>query len=202
MTDCDLERIQNDLATIQQAAGLELPFGREEVWLNLVLGAGGIVALSWALVPHGFPDQWGLIPLLMVVLVYVARLRVKYRQGTGRSPLRRREYTIGFVLALVLSGLLLAYRIWGARLGIPLPHVQGSAVFFLGLAFLVPAILDRNRIYLIALSVPVMLCGLAIPVSSVSAIVLFAGALVIAGPAMALVQVWQLNRSFTRHATD
>ena len=203
MTDRDLDRIENDLATIQRAAGLELPFGREDVWLNLLLGAGGIVALLWALAPHGLPHHWGLVPLLILTLVCCTRLRNKYRRSTGRSPIRRREYTIGFVLAVVLGGLALVYRIWGARLGIPFPYVQGSAIFFLGLALLVPAIMDhRNRIYLFALAAPVILCGLAIPVFSVSGVVLFGGALAIAGPGMAAVQVWQLNRSRLGYAAD
>jgi hypothetical protein len=203
MTDRDLDRIENDLATIQRAAGLELPFGREDVWLNLLLGAGGIVALFWALAPHGLPHHWGLVPLLILTLVYGTRLRNKYRRSTGRSPIRRREYTIGFVLAIVFGGFALVYRVWGARLGIPLAYVQGSVIFFMGMAFLVPAIMDhRSRIYLVALSVPMILCGLAIPAFAVSAVVLFGGALAIAGPSMAAVQVWQLNRSRPGHAAD
>lgn len=200
MTERCLEHIKSDLATIQQAAGLELPFGWEDVRLNAIVGGGGVLALIWTLVPHGWPDHWGLIPLLIVTFAYVARLRMKYRRSSGRSPLRRREYTISFVLAGLLGGLVLIYRLWGGWLGIPFLYLKASAVFFVGVAFLVPAVTDRSRFYLTGLAVPIMLCGLTIPLVSLSNIAVFGAMLAVGGLAMAAIQSWQLKRRVTGHA--
>jgi hypothetical protein len=79
MAATDLERLKDDLATIRQAAGLELPFGREEVIIGFAVGGGGLIATGWALVPHGLPRHWGFVPLLIVVVVWVIQMRAKYR---------------------------------------------------------------------------------------------------------------------------
>ena len=36
MSVSELERVKEDIATIKEAAGLELPFGWDSVWLNLI----------------------------------------------------------------------------------------------------------------------------------------------------------------------
>ena len=110
-TTSDLERLRADWGAIRQAAGLGPPFGREDVRANLVVAAGGAVALVWALLPTGLSSQWGAVPLILVVAGYVTWMRARYRRGSGRSPMRRREYTSGFVGMFVVGALALVYRL-------------------------------------------------------------------------------------------
>ncbi len=202
MVGGDLDRLKEDLATIRQAAGLELPFGREDINLCFAFGGTAVVALAWALIPHGMPAYWGFVPMLVLTVAWVVRMRVKYRQSTGRSPVRRREYTLSFILAVVLSALAFVYRIWGTKLGIPFIFVQGSASFFIGLAFVLVAILDRRRLSLLGFAVPLMCCGLAIPVLGVPVVVLFAVAMLLGGPACACIMAWQLRKNGAANAAD
>ncbi|UCD29965.1 MAG: hypothetical protein JSV03_05685 [Planctomycetota bacterium] len=205
MSQVDLDRVREDLATVKQAAGMELPFGWEDVWLNVfVLSVGGMVAVIWTFLPHSLPHSLGLIPLLIVAVVYGIRLRIKYRRSTGRSSIRRREYTASFVIAAVVGTCAIVYRLWGTRLGLPLSILQGIAIFFVGLMLVGPAVLDRSRIYCLGISLPFILCGLAIPLLSIPAVALVGGACVVSGLAMAAIQAWQLRAQevIRNRATD
>ena len=75
MSSTDLTRVKEDLAAIRSAAGLEPPFGQEDVRASFMLAAGGAAAMLWALLPLGLPDQWGMIPVILLVIAYVARMR-------------------------------------------------------------------------------------------------------------------------------
>lgn len=199
----DLERFKGDLATIRQAAGLELPFGREDIALMLAAGVGGLAASVWALVvPQGVPRYWGFVPLLVVGFAYLVRLRIKYRRSSGRSPVRRREYTIAFVLTVVVSSLAVVYRIWATRLAIPVAYMQGAVFFFAGVMLVYHAILDRKRLSDLGIAVPFMLAGLVLPFVPVPPEVIVGAAIAVGGPACAGIMAWQLWRSESAHAAD
>jgi hypothetical protein len=195
MADADLQRVRDDLSSLRQAAGLDLPFGWEDVRLAwLVAGTGG-VAVLWTLLVPGRPPNFGLIPLLLVAIGGVVRLRIKYRQSSGRSRARRGEYTLGLVLAGVMVVLMLIYRIWAVRLGMPFRNVQAIAIFFAGLAVAVLALTHRWRMANLALAVPLVMCGLALPFLPVQPATLFGIAMIIGGSALAVVETYQLKRA-------
>lgn len=202
MADADLRRLREDLATMRQAAGMELPFGREDVWLSLATGVTGLVAVVWALLNPGHRASWGLIPALIVIVGYGIRLRVKFRASTGRSPTRRREYTFSFVLAGLIAAAALVYRLWARQLAIPFPYVQGTAIFFAGLLVAGIALTSRGRLYAIGIAIPMMLCGLAVPLLKMHPVLLFGIAMTAAGPVMAAIQNCQLRKQQAAHAAD
>ena len=202
MGDNDLRRVKEDLAVVRRAAGLELPFGQEEVWANLALAAGGVVAVGWALLPHTLPAQWGMIPLILLAVGYLARMRARYRRSTGRSPIRRRAYTASLVSMVVVGGLAIVYRLWATKLGISLTVAGSAALFLLGLSMLLPVLGDRGRVPDLGLAVPLIVCGLAIPLCPVSLWILVGAAFAVGGVAGALLTAHQLRRSVAGHATD
>lgn len=199
----EIERLQKDLSTIREAAGLELPFGWEDVWLEFSTGVLGLVAGVWSLIPHGYPRCWGFVPAIVLIIPYTIWLRVKYRRSSGRSPIRRREHTSGFVVAAVLAGLLIVYRIWARQLQIPFFKMQGIALFMVGVGVVLPSVLDVRRIYLLGYAIPLMLCGLSLPWVGMPAEFMGALVLIVSGPACAIIQIIQLRRAGIHyHAAD
>jgi len=196
----DVERLKADLNTLKQAAGLEPPFGREDVLAHLAVAASGAVALVWALLSTGLPAHWGTIPLLLVCIGYVTWMRTKYRRSSGRSPMRRREYTSEIVGMFVVAALALVYRFWSGKLGIS-TTIAGSAAFFvLGLALLIPVLRDRSRLPDLGVAVPLMVCGLVIPFCPVSLWAVVGATFMIGGLATAAIIAHCLKGADASHA--
>ncbi|MDO8629847.1 MAG: hypothetical protein Q7R41_05090 [Phycisphaerales bacterium] len=200
--DQDLGRLKADLGTLRQAAGLEPPWGREDIRAHLAVAAGGAVALVWALLPTGLPAHWGTVPLILICIGYVTWMRTKYRRGSGRSPMRRREYTSEIVGMFVVGALAFVYRLWAAKLGIS-TTIAGSAAFFvLGLALLIPVLRDRNRLPDLGVAVPLMVCGLVIPFCPVSLWVVLGATFMIGGLATAAITAQILRGAAANHVAD
>jgi len=201
-TESDVQRLRADLGALRQAAGLEPPFGREDIRAHLAVAASGAVALVWALLPTGLPAHWGTVPLILVCIGYVTWMRTKYRRSSGRSPVRRREYTSGIVGMLVVGALALVYRLWAGKLGIS-TAIAGSAAFFvLGLALLIPVLRDRNRLPDLGVAVPLMVCGLVIPFCAVSLWVVLGATFMIGGLATAALMAHHLKHAVAIDAAD
>jgi hypothetical protein len=201
-TESDVQRLRADLGALRQAAGLEPPFGREDIRAHLAVAAGGAVALVWALLPTGLPVHWGTVPLILVCIGYVTWMRTKYRRSSGRSPMRRREYTSGIVGMFVVGALALVYRLWATKLGIS-TTIAGSAAFFvLGLALLIPVLRDRNRLPDLGVAVPLMVCGLVIPFCAVSLWVVLGATFMIGGLATAALMAHHLKHAVAINAAD
>jgi hypothetical protein len=198
----ELNRLQSDLTTMREAAGLELPFGWEDVWLTFAVGVMGAIAFAWAMLVRQWPNYWGFVPMLVIGIPCAVWLRVRYRRGTARSPVRRREYSASLVLMIVAVSLAIVYRLWASHLGLPFRVIQ--AMFFVGCgcALVVPVILDRRRVAILPFSVCLMVAGLVMPWVKVPAPAIVGLAIAIAGPASALVAMHQLRRAGREHAAD
>lgn len=201
-TESDVERMKADLGVLRQAAGLEPPFGREDVRAHLAVAAGGAVALVWALLPTGLPAQWGTVPLILVGVGYVTWMRTKYRRSSGRSPVRRREYTSEIVGIFVLGAFALVYRLWAGKLGISTTIAGSAGMFVFGLAMLIPVLRDRNRLPDLGVAVPLMVCGLVIPFCPVSLWVVLGATFMIAGLATAALMAYHLKHAVAIDAAD
>jgi len=201
-TESDVERMKADLGVLRQAAGLEPPFGREDVRAHLAVAAGGAVALVWALLPTGLPAQWGTVPLILVGVGYVTWMRTKYRRSSGRSPVRRREYTSEIVGIFVLGAFALVYRLWAGKLGISTTIAGSAGMFVFGLAMLIPVLRDRNRLPDLGVAVPLMVCGLVIPFCPVSLWVVLGATFMIAGLATAALMAHSLRGIAATDAPD
>src|SRR5262245_18467921 len=117
MSHAELRRLRDDLDTMQQAAGMGLPFAWPDVWETLALvPAGGFLA-AWAFLAPGDWLVLGLVPLLVLALAAAAR-RVWRRLRTGTPPTARRERTFASVGGLVIVGGLAVYFIWVKQFGL------------------------------------------------------------------------------------
>ncbi len=202
MSNNEVQQMKDDMAVIERAIGLNPSVGREEVWVNLALAGGGLVALVWALLPTGLPAQWGMAPLILLVIGYLVRMRTRYRRSTGRSPFRRREYTTGLVSMVVVGGLAVIYRLWATEQGISLTFAGSAAFFIFGLAMVLTVLRDHSRLPDLGLAIPLMICGLVIPLSPVSLWVPVGAAFAFGGAARAMLMARQFRGSVVSHATD
>jgi len=202
MSAGEVERFKNDLATLEKATGLVPLYGREDVWADLAVSAAGLVAVVWALLPHGLPQQWGVLPLVLVVVGYLTWQRARHRRGSGRSGMARKRYTAELIGTGVVVVLAVVYRLWANELGISREVAGGAALFMLGGAVLVFALRERDRWPDLGFAIPTMLCGLAIPMLSVSTWVLIGGAFAIGGAITAGAITYRLRMDANGHAAD
>ncbi len=202
MEGSEVQRVKEDLATLQRAAGLESLVGREDVWANLAVAAAGVVAVVWALLPHGMPQQWGIVPLVLVVLSYLIWQRARHRQSTGRSAIERKKYSAELAGVILITALALVYRLWANELGISRAVAGGAAFFILGAAIVVFGLRERERWPELGMAIPIMLCGLAIPLLSVSTWVLLGSTFAVGGAVTAGLTAYQIRLDANAHAAD
>lgn len=85
MSEADLRRLRNDLETVQEAAGLTLPFDWADVWVALTLvPAGAVFTAVGAFVPIRWmllclvPFTAALVPYGIVVPLCSSREKIIY----------------------------------------------------------------------------------------------------------------------------
>ena len=169
----ELERVKKDLEVMQEAAGLELPFGWEDVWLYAVgAPAYGIWVILWALLLPGgeamnlLKMTLASVPAPACIGIYVF-LRYKYRRGSGRSAIRRREYSSELIGMAIVTLFLIPYGVFLLLMGCPKPFFFGMMWFFLGIMVGRPAFSSRGRLYNLGGAIGMMVCGVVIPLCSV-----------------------------------
>src|SRR4051812_9420122 len=90
MSQVELRRVREDLETMRQAAGLELPFDWADVCWALALVPAGAILSSWAYFgPTGYRG-FGFVPLVLLALTAGAHRLWQHRLGNQR-PAQRRE---------------------------------------------------------------------------------------------------------------
>jgi hypothetical protein len=190
----EIERIRRDLDVMREAAGLELPFGWEDVWLSLALVPCGLVLSGLGAWGPLSSARLGVLPLLGVVAA-LGVLRYRYRRRSGRSQVRRREYDLGLVAGTLLALLAGGFLAWARRLGQPTEVMGGLAVAMAGgLCVVLGATGPGRRSCFVAAAV-LLAYGLVIPFCTPQQVVIGGGAAVMAvGLGAAAVQAWQLKR--------
>jgi len=200
MSQTDLNRVRDDLDTMKQAAGIGLPFGREDVRMGIWLAVCGILISAWALLGPWEYRQVVFIPLGLAILV-AARTAAAARRQRGSEPARWREHRLSLVGLLVILPIVFGYMRWERQLGLPREVVGAAAVFFTGAGLLVFAVADPKRRYVAGAAIPLMVTGLAIPLCTPSQVLIGAGLCwTVAGLATAAIQHWQLRRYGRDHA--
>jgi hypothetical protein len=200
MSDAELRRLRDDLDTMQQAAGMGLPFEWPDVWETLVLvPAGGFLA-GWAFLA---PADWsllGLVPLLLLALAAGAR-RAWRRLRSGTPPPARRERSLTMVSSLVIVGGLALYFVWVRTFGLVHGPPGIVAIFFLGLICLCWGLTARQRRVCLAGAVSLIPYALVAPLcgSRQQSLAVGGFAVVLAGLMAAAIMAWQLRDSRGSH---
>jgi len=198
MSVSEIDRVKEDIEVIKEAAGLELPFGWEDVWLSIYLIPVGVWLAIWGFLPYQLSRIWRVLPVSILAIVYVF-LRIKYRRSTGRAPVRRRGYSIVLFLTPVLGLCGFGYLVWVIRSGHDFVFAVGGMWFVAGLILLIFAFAQPGRLFYLGWAIPMILCGITITIWPVlNVLETNVGVLlIIAGSATAAIQAYQLKRSPT-----
>ncbi len=199
MSQANLNRLRDDLEIMKQAAGVDLPFGREDVRASLWCALCGVLVSTWALLGP-WEYRWIVaIPLTLAVLGGVQAYRRAHRERGG-EPVRWREHRLSGTAALVAVPLAIAYMQWERQVGVPRQFVGVASVFFVGVGLLIFAVLDRRRRPYAGGAIPLMAFAVAIPLCSPTQVVFAAGLCwTVGGSATAGLQSWQLRRGSNNH---
>jgi hypothetical protein len=210
MSQADLDRVREDLATMKQAFGFRLPFGQEHVWVSLALAVVGIAiaaltALTNISVKPAAPDStahWAYIALIVAPALFVlAVMSVIARRRKAKAPLLWRESRLSWVVAAVVVPLYVGFIAWTARNGLSLGVLTAATLFLAGLFSLMATIPDRSKWYTLGWAVSTLLAGVCAPVATYESAGLVAGGwLLLGGFSTAAITTRQL-RSGNDHAT-
>lgn len=200
----ELERVKQDIATIKQAAGLELPFGWDFAWLTLIgFPFVGIWFLVYRLMFEGRSVFILAVPGVLL-LAACGYLRFKHRRSTGSSTIKRREYGINFYGSIFILAATLVLFTWARRAGINIRHISGGVIIMCGLMVMVMAFESKQRLPNLGAAIPGILFGISIAVWPTAEAVIRNGCimLIVAGPAMALIMMYQLKQAGQNNDAD
>jgi hypothetical protein len=195
MNQPHLDRVREDLQTMRNAAGFDLPFGQFDVLSNVWIGCCGLfitlcaVAAPW--------EYRGVLALpLGLAVAGAAWAGVRARRERGDRPAGWREHKSGLVAAGIVTPLAVAYMRWERHLGLPRETVGAAALFFIGLALLVIGILDRRRRHYLGGALALMPYGIVLPSLAPPQVVAAGGLCMFAAClSSAAIQRWQLKRA-------
>lgn len=200
MSEADLRRVREDLETMRQAAGLELPFDGADVCWALAFVPAGAFLSAWAYFgPAGYYG-FGLVPLILLGLTVGAHRAWKHRTG-NLKPSQRRQNTMDMTTTLVVGAALAGYLIWEKTLG--LPGSSGGAVgsFFLGVLCAVAGCSSRAGRVAFAGTMALVPFGLLIPFCTGKQMNTAVGglAVMVFGLAAGAILAWQLRHERRNH---
>jgi hypothetical protein len=203
MSERDLDRVREDLATMRQAIGLGLPFGSEGVWVSLALAGTGIAVAAvtaWTNIATGSATpgsaaRWAYVALVVVpALLVFGVMTVVARRRQARAPLLWRDARLSWVAAAVAVPLYLGFRAWAVKNSIPPGALTAATLFLAGLFLLTGALADRGRWYTLGWGVSTLLAGVCAPLATYASAGLVAGGwLLLGGLSTASIMAWQLR---------
>ncbi len=205
MSQTEMNRVRDDLATMKRAVGVGLPIGRSDVCLSLAWGVAGVPLAAGAAYTH--PGQTTLALVLVIpcmgVLALSAFVAKKYHRHRGKAPAPWREHRFQWIAAGVLTPVFGGFVVWCIVMGLSPEALTVTAMFLAGLGMLVVPILDRTRLFYLGWAVFTMLFAVAAPLFGPRYLgVLVGGWLILCGLSAAGIMGWQIHRSMDEHATD
>lgn len=201
MSQAHLDRVRDDLQTMRNAAGLDLPFGRFDMLSNLWVGTCGVLVTLCAMAAPWEYRGIVAVPLCLAV-AGGAWAGLLARRDRAARPSPWREHKLGILGALVVTPVAVAYMRWERHLGMPREMVGAAAMFFVGVGLLVFALVDRRRLYYVGGGLALMVAGALVPTLAPAQVIAVGGLCIAVGCySAAAVQFRQLRRSATHDAT-
>lgn len=201
----ELDRLEKDINTIKETGGIkDLPFGRNEIVSTYFLSAGGLYILGCCFYFIGQEIfWWGIAPVACVVISRELIVFFKYKKK-NEFPSRKKEYKIGYLVAVVLSIFCIFHRMYSHELNIPYKYVGMSGLFFAGVILIVLALVDRKRTCFLGGGIPFILLGITFPILDFQkGIYIGAGILfVISGLLTGLIMKWQIKNQDFKNASN
>jgi len=192
----ELERVKQDIATIKQAAGLELPFGWETVWIHMIgLPVAGLWCLLYWWIFHR-PSVVMILAAAILLQVVDRCVRLKYKRSGRRPAIKGRAYKVAVYGAAVLGVVIAQFMVLAMIKGIDTYALASGMITMAGLVAALAAFQRKESLSVLGLAIPATLVGISIAVwPTADAIVRNACiAMFVAGPATAFIQMHQLRQ--------
>jgi hypothetical protein len=180
LSDAELARLRRDLDLMEEAAGLNVPFGWRDVWLALSLVPCGLVILLWAVLGPWQYIVVSLVPLGLLTLVAGGVQVAQYQRG-GKSRTVRQEALATGLAALAFALVIL----WEKRLSLPAMPVRGAAFIIAGVLCLAVAATSRQRRVSLAATVALVPFGVSLPLCTPQQVAVVGGVAVAAAGVVA-----------------
>jgi hypothetical protein len=214
----ELDRVKNDVETIQKALGLSPSMGRDWIqwmrrdrWQSLWWCLPGCILIAAALLPFDraarhlglVPDQWAgiLVAVTLLGLAVIHTRQVTANDGRPESLVRESRCTNGLTaqgiwFGVALIGQLLLYFIWGARNHIAFEPFWSGLFILMGSTCLAGAVAGKAWT-LLGYAIPFVAYGLALPIAQghhkVNTI-LFGLMFIAVALSFSLVQTWRIRQ--------
>ena len=192
----ELDRVKQDIATIKQAAGLELPFGWETVWIHLIgLPSVGLWCLLYWWIFHR-PSVVMILTAGILLQVVDRCVRLKYKRSTSPPAIKGRAYKVAVYGGMFIGALIGVFMAWAIQAGINAATLASGLITMSGLMATLMAFQRKETLPLLGLGIPATLVGISVAVwPGAEAIVRNACiALLVAGPATAFIQMHLLKQ--------
>jgi hypothetical protein len=222
----EIDRVKNDLETIQKAMGMAPALGREwlewlkrDKWFSLWWCVPGLIIVAATLAPLDHAQKyWGLVSsqwagilvsVSMLVIAGVHSRKVTGKDGRSESAIREAKRIAGMDRQGLIFGLaslvqLAVYFFWGRQY-----HIAGEAFWaglfiIMGSTYLVVALAARAWV-LLGWAVPFLAYGLCLPMTGGTGKingVLFGMMFVLVALMFSLIQMLQIRKLESEHAAD
>lgn len=196
MQTTSIDRVNEDLATIQLATGLGSRLTPQSMWAPLGFAAGGAVQLMYlVLLQRQSMSGWVLLmPCIIGGLLAVFAAHRAVRPEAMKSRERREVWIVGGLLFAGIFGFIK----WAEALGMSNSQAGAISFFFIGFTVLYGAVRLRGERFLVAPSLCFMALGLLIPHAEANGL-LWSGFFLVFGLSSALAVRLQLRAV---HAAD
>jgi hypothetical protein len=159
-----LDRVKQDLQTIQTALGVDI-WTRRDIRRGFLGAVGGIVAsifLAIWMFLDGVPEL-GLLIYLVLLQALIILKAIGYRTNASPSPGTQRE--VGFYNRYYFSGVavIVCYYFWAQRLGMEPQVLFASVVVITGMWYLFYAISSPSRSLSVVGAVSLIVGGFILP---------------------------------------
>ena len=212
----EIDRVRNDLTTIEKAMGLAPSIGREwilwlkrDTWLHLLWCLPGAILITSAWIPLDnnhrhlglVKSQWVGILVAAVMLGILGFASLKMSRGDNRPVGLVREYKRINALSWAYVPPLLLYFIWARQYDIGGRAFMAGLWLLAGSATFVGAICARLWV-LLGWAIPLMAFGLLQPASPSRWDGFWLGMMFVSVAVMcSVIQTWQLRGMEKQHAT-
>jgi hypothetical protein len=219
----EIDRVRNDLETIQKAMGFAPALGREwlqwlkrDKWFSLWWCVPGCILIAAALAPFNrdqkylglVPEQWAgiLVAISMLIIAMVHGRKVAGKDGRPEGVIREARRingmdNQGIKFGLALLAQLLVYFVWGRQYHVPAEPFWAGLFVVLGSTCLAVALSARAWM-LLGWAIPFLAYGLCLPMSGGSGKingVLFGMMFIAVALSFSLIQSLQIRKSESEH---
>ena len=211
----ELDRVKNDVETMQRAMGLPPSIGPEEIqwmkrdsWFSLWWCLPGFIVIAAAMLPANkylglVPNQWGGI---LTTITLIGMLILHSRREAGRPESMTQEWkriygkSAGGRMALIFTVPWAFYFIWGMHYHVGANPFWAGLMILMGCVGLVTALAARAW-GLLGFAIPFLAYGLCFPLAIVNHTVnhkvngvLFGTMFIAMGLLSSIIQAWQTRQ--------